>query len=372
MIIPCIDFDVHPMTRNGLADVKPFLSRSWRHRIDMYPGLPMARRPSPIADASKGANFASDAWGPDGSRPGSDPQFVREHLLDRQHISYAILAPFEALYLSWISAIDDTSALAQAFNDYFISTWLPVDPRYRLAIGVSAHDPLAAAAEIRRLAKVPGVNAVLLPLIDRLMGHRHYNPIYEAAEEAGLPIISHIGSGEGDIQGAPTFPVATPGNYIQLHTMWPTIAMANVVSLVLEGTFQRFPRLTVVFAESGFSWLPHVMWRMDHNWRSLHDETPWLTELPSHYVRKHIRCTTQPIDEPHRKEHLAAIVEMAYGDETLLFSSDYPHWDNEFPSNALDGLSESVQRRILYQNAVELLPELHIPEASEVGAELIR
>jgi predicted TIM-barrel fold metal-dependent hydrolase len=50
-----------------------------------------------------------------------------------------------------------------------------------------------AAREIRKYAKEPGMVGVFLPCagLERLWGHRQYDPIYEAAEEADLPVLLH-------------------------------------------------------------------------------------------------------------------------------------------------------------------------------------
>lgn len=355
---PVIDCDVHPMTRDGWRDLKRHVASAMRGRVEaafegFYPSGGL------INDSQGGANFADDAWMPDGGRPGSDPYFTRDQLLEGHGVDCAVLVPLEQVYVSNLTDIDVGVEMARAFNDYFVEQWLPADSRYQLMIGVTPHDPAAAAREIRRLANVPGVVAVLFGLPNILMGHRHYWPIYEAAEEARLPVVTHVGGGGAKHAGG----ILT--SYTQDHVTRCQVAMSNTVNLVFEGTFQRFPSLTVVFAEWSFSWLVYLLWGMDREWTSLRAETPWLQDRPSLYVRRHIRYTTQPIDEPEKQSDLGKVVEMVHGDELLLFSSDYPHWDNEFPARALRGIPSEVQRRIFHQNALESFPRLKL--ASTVG-----
>jgi predicted TIM-barrel fold metal-dependent hydrolase len=358
---PIVDADVHPLTRNGVRDVLPGLSKGWQRRLDLYATYGIGRRPSPIAGPQNtGHNYAKDAYPPEG-RPGSDPEFMVGHLLDGHNVGAAILLPPELLGVGRLTMVEDSIQLGRAYNDYFVSEWLPVDPRFQLAIGVQPHNAEAAAEEIRRLADTPGVVGVILPLTDRLLGHPCYFPIYAAASEAGLPVIVHPGQGEGEFQGAPTFGGAPTGGFALWHTSFVTVGINNLLSLVLEGTFQRFPDLTVVLAEFGATWLAPIMWRMDDKWRSLRVDMPWLKEPPSDVVRKHVRLTTQPLEDLPKPGYLAQIFEMLYADEVLMFSSDYPHWDNEFPELTLAGLSEPLLDRILRENALATYPRLRVP-----------
>ncbi|HEY7199262.1 MAG TPA: amidohydrolase family protein [Candidatus Dormibacteraeota bacterium] len=346
-----IDCDVHPFTTRGLRDALEYLDEGWRRRIERFSGLPGFRLDSWVG------GYNRDAIPPDGGKPASDPAQVQRELLDPHHVEHAVLIPLEHAYAARLLYPDETAVLSRAFNDYFIERWLPADPRFVLAIGVSPRDPAQAAAEIRRVGATPGVACVYLPLANVLMGDRSHWPIYEAAVEMDLPINSHVGSGEGEFQGSPTFAGGIPPHYNQWHALFPQIAMSNLVSLVLEGTFERFPGLRVVFTEWGFSWLPHVLWRMDKEWRGLRAATPWVRRPPSEYVREHVRLTTQPMDEPERDEMLQ-MLRLCHAGETLLFSSDYPHWDNDFPERTFAGVPEPLRTRILHDSAAEFFPRL--------------
>ena len=55
---------------------------------------------------------------------------------------------------------------------------------------------------------------------------------------------------------------------------------AQLTSLIAEGAFERFPELRVVLLESGFGWLPPLLWRLDKEWKGLRREIPWVKHAP--------------------------------------------------------------------------------------------
>jgi uncharacterized protein len=186
------------------------------------------------------------------------------------------------------------------------------------------------------------------------MGKKHYHPIYQAAEDLGLPILIHPTGTEGGFATSVNFAGGVPSTYIERHTNFPEIGISSINSLIFEGVFVRFPRLMLLAAEFGFSWLPHFLWRMDQNWHQFRKEVPWLTQRPSEMVLDHVRFTSQPMEEPERPEYLHQILDMIHADRTLIFSTDYPHWDNDFPKNTLNGIAPNLRQRIFYDNAAEL------------------
>jgi predicted TIM-barrel fold metal-dependent hydrolase len=151
-----------------------------------------------------------------------------------------------------------------------------------------------------------------------------------------------------------TFVAGNPSTYLEWHTNIPQNYMGHVTSLLCEGVFEKFPKLTFVCIEGGLAWIPHVLWRLDKNWKALRSSVPWVKKLPSEYVWDHVRFTTQPIEEPENPAHLLAIFEMIRAEKTVLFSSDYPHWDNDSPSHGLPKLPEAIAERIFHRNAEEL------------------
>jgi uncharacterized protein len=346
-----IDSDVHPWVNGDIAGLKNYLSSAWWEHFDNRYVLPNQWLRPPLARASSNR---IDALPPGGGESGSDPVFMREDHLNKHNIEYAVLSSIQAAKVAALPNAAEATALATAFNEYFINEFLGVDERYKLAMVVAAHDPAASAAEIRRLGGHRGVVAVFMPLLNIRMGNRHYYPIYQAAEEVGLPILIHPTGTEGGFPTAVQFAGGIPTTYIERHTAFPEIGIASINSLIFEGVFQRFPRLKLLAAEFGFTWLPHFLWRMDQNWRQFRKEVPWVTTVPSQIVLDHIRFTSQPIEEPEKPEYLMQFLEMIHADRTLLFSTDYPHWDNDFPHQTLQAISPELRQRIFHDNAAEL------------------
>lgn len=346
-----IDSDVHPWINGDIEGLLPYLGTAWQKRFEGRLRLPDHPLRPPLAGAT---SIRRDARPPSGGAGGSDPEFMKEDLLDRYGIEYAVLSSIQAGKLPTLPNADEAVTLARAFNDYFINEWLTVDDRYRLAASVAPHDPQEAAKEIRRVGGEEGVVAVFLPLHNILMGDRHYYPIYEAAEELGLPVLIHPTGTEGGFQTSAAFAGGVPSTYIERHTVFPEIAMGNLASMMFEGVFVRFPGLKVVAAEFGYGWVPHVMWRMDQNWREFRREVPWLESEPSQYLLEHVRFTSQPAEEPEKKEYLNQILEMVHAERTVMFSTDYPHWDNDSPHNTYRSVPEPTRTRMFYGNAAEL------------------
>jgi len=356
-----VDCDVHPIMRGGMADLRPYLSRAGLRRLGLDDRRELTTTghreavsiPRNMLYVNQAGVLRDDARAPDGSAPGADPVFTSQQLLDANGIDRAVLIGGEVLGLGAMPDPDAAAIVASAYNDWLADTWLTADDRYRANLVVAAQDPVAAAQEIHRAAANQRFVAVLLPLTNILMGQRHYYPIYEAAAEHGLPITVHPNSGEGIFRTSPPMAGGTPTYYVEWHSGLSQVFQANVVSLVCHGVFERFPALKVVMTEGGLGWIPDVIWRLDKNVKGLRDEVPWVKRLPSEYIADHVRFTTQPLPEPKRRHHLHVLCEIAQAERTLMFSSDYPHWDFDDPRHALTALPAEIRQRVSVDNAVE-------------------
>ena len=131
------------------------------------------------------------------------------------------------------------------------------------------------------------------------------------------------------------------------------VFQTQVLNLIVEGVFDRFPDLRMALVEGGWTWLPSLMWRIDKDWKGLRREVPWNTRVPSAYIRERLRLSLQPLDAPNDPKHLLQMIEQLGSDDLLMFSTDYPHWHFSSPEEAVPaGLAPNLRRKILRDNAV--------------------
>jgi hypothetical protein len=300
-------------------------------------------------DASYPPNAPTSAVpgsGPDGVPPGSSLKLLQEQALDPWGVERAILCC--SYGASNVRNPDAAAALASACNDWQIAEWLEREPRLRASIVVDVKQPRAAAREIDRVGGHPGFVQVIMPVrSETLYGNREFHPIYQAAVRHDLALALHFGGSPGT---APT-PTGWPSYYVEEYVGMNQIFESQIMNLIAEGVFDRFPTVRFAMVEGGWAWVPAWMWRMDKEWKGLRREIPWVRDPPSDYIRRHMRFTLQPVDAPNALE-LLRIVEHLGSDELLMFSTDYPHRHFDAPEDAMPGdLPEELRRKILYQNA---------------------
>ncbi len=268
-------------------------------------------------------------------------------------VDIGILFPDNLLTMALLPNEDYAAALARAYNRWLVEEWLHEPSLYGALIAAS-QDPADAAREIAKHAGNPKVVAVYLPTsgVYPLWGHRKYDPIFAAAQEAGLPVMLHSVTAVASV-----FPFNTEqfDTGLARHTISHCFAMmANMVDMVTTGVPVRFPNLKIAFTEAGVSWVPFMMWRLDKEYNESRREVPFLEDRPSTYIKK-MYFATQPIEEPANGAELVAMMQMFDGEEQVLFSSDWPHHDFDHPRQVFDlPLSPEAKRKIMGGNALRL------------------
>jgi predicted TIM-barrel fold metal-dependent hydrolase len=341
-----IDTDVHECPRSA-NDLKPYLDEHWASRLASV-FMPPAHGVYPAAHKTR------VEWRYDGGPAGSDLDLLRRHLFEEEKVSIAILNGF--LHATALPGnYEYATALARAYNDWEIAEWLDKDDRLRGSVHVAAQDPASAAEEIDRVAAHPQIVQVFLTtMTDRQFGDPFYHPIYEAAVRNGLVVTFHHGGATQTVLGYPRY-------WIEWHTVAaPQAAQNQLLSLICNGVFDKFPELMVMLLETGVAWVPWFMWRLDQQYREARFEVPWVKRLPSEHMRDNVRISTQPMGDVTARQFVQ-LVEMVQSEQMFMFSTDYPHYDADSANAVLPGtIPNDLRERIRFRNALETFPRINI------------
>jgi predicted TIM-barrel fold metal-dependent hydrolase len=350
-----VDVDVH--IDDTPAALAPYCAMPWRKSLEMLAASP--QRYLDIPGFAPNVSVYPPIPGGHANRSVHTPRELREGL-DLLGIDDAIMLPDHLLLFATLPHVEWATELSHAYNRWLVAEWVKPEEGLYGAIMACPQNPRDSAREIGAHAGATGVVAVYLPTagLNPLWGHRLYDPILGAAEAAGLPVILHSVS-----ILSPVFPANMEqfeNNFAKQVIGHSFSMMANMISLVHSGVPVRFPNLKIVYTESGISWVPSMMWRMDRRYDEFRRLVPFLEARPSDYVRRQMWFSTQPLEEPDPPSQLVETM-LHVGTDRILFASDWPHHDFDHPGAVLRlPLTPEQRRGVMGGNAVELfrLPAL--------------
>lgn len=252
---------------------------------------------------------------------------------------------------------DNDSSFAADFcrmhNDWLADYCGSYPDRLKGLIKLPLIDVEAAIKELRyQGSRSYSVGAIMTQHVrHRNLDDPVFDPLYATAEEMSLPICIH-GGGQGKDQVA--IAIDRFESRIMRHALTHSMgAMTALMQMVVGGPMAKFPNLRLAILEAGCGWVPAWVERLDEHYGLLSHQAPYLTAKPSEYLlnRAFYACDGG-------ETMLPAVVEIM-GEESVLYASDYCHWDCSFPDSArlissrLD-LKESAKTRILGMNAAQL------------------
>ena len=201
------------------------------------------------------------------------------------------------------------------------------------------------------MATNPKIAAVTLsPTIGRLLGHPLYNPIYEAASELGLPVVIHRGIDA--ITDAPTgIAAGAPYTFAEYQTLSPLSVTTNMMSLITNGVFARFPRLRFYVVGVGVLWAEAMLLRIDTLWRSLRRDFPWVIEPPSEYFARQVRIGLYGLELGSPDTLRRLFEHKPHLRELLCYGSGYPSWDTAWPAKVKDVVPAEWHGDVFHVNA---------------------
>ena len=197
-----------------------------------------------------------------------------------------------------------------------------------------------------------------------------WDPFWERLEAAGVPALLHIGTG-GILSSEAPDPMLPPREFASAKGLRLSfdgraggeeaigpyfILVAHIapevwlMSMIMGGVFERFPRLAMGVIEVGAGWLGPLCERMDAHVELMAKVGRTYPMKPSEYVRRNVRVT------PMWSEDLVKMIDRYGLEEAYVFSSDYPHLEgSRDPVGKFrkwtDRLPQSYEQKFYVENA---------------------
>jgi predicted TIM-barrel fold metal-dependent hydrolase len=259
-----------------------------------------------------------------------------------------VLFPTTLLAYSVITDDDYLVALTRAYNNYVHDNWLKNNPAFKSVALLPFPNVDESIKEMRRAVTELGFNGVFVAAVGfGLLGDKKYHKFYAEAEKLNCPIAVHGGHATAESVRYTKF--------IQRHTIgFPVSNMMQMMHMTYEGVFEKYPNLKVGYLEAGCTWVPYLLNRMDEEWEKRGwFETPNCKKDPSEYING-----GNVFVHAEAAEHLIPEVIREMGQNRLMYASDWPHWDHEYPESILDiydrkDLTSKDKKSILRDNALE-------------------
>jgi predicted TIM-barrel fold metal-dependent hydrolase len=269
--------------------------------------------------------------------------------MDLEGIEVAVNYPTASLMINQIGP-EAGLKLSRAYDSWFAATYRAVDPdRYWAMAPLHLGDVEGAIAECKRAVSELGAPGIMVSPYwrDVHLDDPSLDGLWATAQELDVPVGIHGGR-------ATTAPHLLGESfreqkryYVMAHPFGQMVAMGD---LVLGGVLERFPRLRVVFLEAGIGWIPWYIDRLDEAFESVDGQrSEDLEREPSDYLLSGNCYFSCEPDEPNLATSVSSL-----GESQVIFASDYPHFDCDFPNtvSAIEhsGLSDTTLDKILTTN----------------------
>ncbi|MGE0744439.1 MAG: amidohydrolase family protein [Rhodospirillales bacterium] len=269
--------------------------------------------------------------------------------LDAIGIDIQVTFPTPMLSLGMHPELDVEIAVARGYNRWVTERVCGGDDRIRTSLFLPFNDPPACEALVEEFGETKGVVGFTCTSVRyKPVHHNSYMRLYAMLQERGLPLSFHAGPFWGGSEGF----LRQLNRFVSAHALSFSLCnMVHMANWVMNGLNERFPKLKVVWIESGIAWLAFMTQRFDNEYLMRSSEAPALKRLPSEYMRE-MYYTTQPMERTNM-ELLEATMNAVDAKSQMLYASDWPHWDFDLPSTILDlpFLGDQAKRNILGLNA---------------------
>jgi predicted TIM-barrel fold metal-dependent hydrolase len=293
--------------------------------------------------------------------PGARDVPLRMKDLDQEGIWCEVVFPSLGM---WSSSFRTPEVLREALrvsNDWAWETIEKGSNRLVTTAQISTLDIDDAVRELERVAEM-GYRAVYMPVRPHPM-QKDYNqpewePLWTAAERAGIVLAFHIGTDPIDLSKGASAGVVFrgPGGAVLNYTETTFGGQRAVVKMVASGALDRHPDLKILIAEGGATWVPFIADRIEEGYRQhAMAVRPKLSRSPREIIYSQVYASFQ-----HDKSAVAAATYMGY--RNVMWGSDYPHMEGTYghTQDTLHGLFDdadaAVRERVTVGAFSELFP----------------
>ena len=195
-----------------------------------------------------------------------------QRAMDSMGIDYMVVFPTPMLVLGMHPQIEMEVVIGNAFNKWLAEEILPQDQRIKAMLYLPFNHPEESLKAVERYADNPSVIGFSVTSTRfRAVNHDSYMPLYSAIQATGKPLAFHSGFHWGDQS------MQQCNRFISMHSI--SFVYYNIIHLtnwIINGLPERFPKLKVLWIESGLAWVPFLMQRLDSEYMMRSSEAPLL------------------------------------------------------------------------------------------------
>lgn len=251
---------------------------------------------------------------------------------------------------------DDAISFARDYNDLIAERIKGHPDRFSAFAHLPVNQPEAAANELERTVnKYRFAGAMIRGTVDgQFLDHPRFAPLFEKAEQLGVPIYLHPGIPPKAVTDAYYSGInGSPGMFEPLACYgwgWHSETAIHVLRLLAAGVFDRYPKLNIIVGHMG-EMLPMMMVRSERAFKPGNGGANQRT-LTDTFKQQLFITTSGFFTQPPLKLALDT-----FGIDNILFSVDYPFSTNEMGIEFLKNidLPEVDIEKVAHGNADKLL-----------------
>jgi len=237
---------------------------------------------------------------------------LHEKFFADQGIDTAVFGPLMDI-AGYSLSPDQGAAWSRLQNEALAAALRAASGAHRGLATVPLQDPSVAAAELRVAVKDLGLRGAMVDpnALGRPLGDQAFDPFWRAAADLAAPVVLHPFLLEA---------VERFGHHY-LHNLvgYPFETTLAAASLILGGTLDRFPGLSVVLVHGG-GFLPYHIGRFDRAHETRPEARVNDAGVPSRYLRRFLYDTL--VQRPEALRYLVQVV----GHDRVMLGSDHPFW----------------------------------------------